>query len=58
MTGRMAGHADVLGPDRARREPERGETHPRPERRTQGRLGPAALPVRDRCRVLGRPSDT
>ena len=55
MTGRMAGHADVLGPDRACGEPERDGTHPHPERRTKGRPGPAALP--DGCprRVLGRP---
>ena len=58
MAGRVTGHAGVLGADRARREPERGETHPCPEGRPQGRLGPAALP--DGCprRVLGRPSDT
>ena len=58
MAGRVAGHADVLGPDRARREPERGETHPCPEARTQGHLGPAALPDGRPRRVLERPSGT
>ena len=38
MAGRVAGHQDVPGPDRARREPERGETHPRTEGRTQAIL--------------------
>ena len=47
VAGRLAGQQDVLGADRARREPERGETHPCPEGRPQGRLGPAALTVRD-----------
>ena len=38
MAGRLAGHQDVLGAHRARREPERGETHPHPEGRTQAIL--------------------
>ncbi len=37
MAGRLAGHQDAPGPGRARREPERGGTRPRPEARTQWR---------------------
>ena len=33
IAGRLAGHQDVLGLHRACGEPERGETHPRPEGR-------------------------
>ena len=58
VAGRLAGQQDVLGADRARGEPERGETHPRPEGRTQGRLGSDALPDGRPRRVLGHPSDT
>ena len=43
MAGRLAGHQDVLGPDRACGEPGRGGTRPRPEARTQGCSRPAAL---------------
>ena len=56
--GRLTGNQDVLGAHRACGEPERGGTHPRPEGRTQGRPGPAALPSGCPRRVLGRPSDT
>ena len=38
MAGRLAGHQDVLGAHRARREPGRGGTHPHPEGRTQAIL--------------------
>ena len=38
MAGRVAGHQDVLGAHRARREPGRGGTHPHPEGRTQAIL--------------------
>ena len=58
VAGRVVGHQDVLGPDRPRGEPGRGGTHPRTEGRTQGRPGPAALPVGCSRRVLGRPGDT
>ena len=54
----MAGHADVLGPDWARREPERSETHSRAGARTKDHPDPAALPVWCPRRVLGRLGDT
>ena len=58
MAGRVAGHQDVLGPDRPCGEPERGGTRPRPEARTQENPRPATLPGGHPRRVLGRPGDT
>ena len=58
MAGRLAGHQDVPGPGRARGEPERGGTRPRPEAGTRDHPGPAALPVGCPRRVPGRPGDT
>ena len=45
MAGRVAGHAGVLGADRPCREPERGETRPRPEGRTQAILAQPPSPA-------------
>ena len=44
--GRLAGHQDAPGPGRARREPGRDGTRPRPEARTRDHPGPAAPPRR------------
>ena len=46
MAGRVAGHQDAPGPGRARGEPGRDGTRPRPEARTRDHPGPAAPPRR------------
>ena len=55
VAGRVAGHQDVLGPGRVRREAGRGGIRPRPEAGTRGHPGPAALPDGRPRRVPRRP---
>ena len=58
MAGRVAGRQDAPGPGRARREPGRGGTRPRPEAGTRDHPGPAVLPDGRPHRVPGRPGPT